>query len=113
MICSSLCRVPFIAVLLSWVWENSHSTWSTFRGLGQPRSSLSPAEPPLSFLAEFRSIPRCVFWNSNTTDSAAVCRLVRKPVAASPLRANAPALDFGHTIAIALWGHAVNVCPAH
>jgi len=27
--------VPFIAVLLSWVWENSHSTWSSFRGLGQ------------------------------------------------------------------------------
>jgi hypothetical protein len=35
MICSSLCRVPFIAVLLSWVGENSHSSWSSFRGLGQ------------------------------------------------------------------------------
>jgi hypothetical protein len=35
MICSSLCRVPFIAVLLSWVWENSHSRRSSFRGLGQ------------------------------------------------------------------------------
>jgi hypothetical protein len=27
--------VPFIAVLLSWGWENSHSRWSSFRGLGQ------------------------------------------------------------------------------
>jgi hypothetical protein len=35
MICSSLCRVPFIAFLLSWVWRNSHSRWSSFRGLGQ------------------------------------------------------------------------------
>ena len=35
MICSSLCRVPFIAVLLSWVWENSHSRRSSFRGLRQ------------------------------------------------------------------------------
>ena len=35
MICSSLCRVPFIAVLLSGVGENSHSRWSSFRGLGQ------------------------------------------------------------------------------
>src|SRR5207237_3298672 len=33
MICSSLCRVPFMAVLLSWVWENSHSRRSSFRGL--------------------------------------------------------------------------------
>src|SRR5207248_312256 len=32
---SSLCRVPFIAVLLSWVWENSHSRRSSFRGLRQ------------------------------------------------------------------------------
>src|ERR1700757_4415020 len=35
MICSSLCRVPFIPVLLSWVAENSHSRWSSFWGLGQ------------------------------------------------------------------------------
>ncbi len=35
MICSSLCRVPFIAVSSSWVAENSHSRWSSFRGLGQ------------------------------------------------------------------------------
>jgi len=34
-ICSSLCRVPFTAVLLSWIWENSHSRRSSFRGLGQ------------------------------------------------------------------------------
>ena len=34
MICSSLCRVPFIAVSSSWVAENSHSRWSSFRGLG-------------------------------------------------------------------------------
>jgi alpha-L-arabinofuranosidase len=40
MICSSLCRVPFIAVLLSWVWENSHFTWSSFWGLGQDREVL-------------------------------------------------------------------------
>src|SRR5438270_10120209 len=36
MICSSLCRVPFMAVLLSWVWENSHSRRSSFRGLRHP-----------------------------------------------------------------------------
>ena len=41
MICSSLCRVPFIAVLLSWVGENSHSTWSSFWGLGQFRHTPS------------------------------------------------------------------------
>src|SRR5260370_5685422 len=35
MICSSLCRVPFMAVLLSWVWENSHSRRSSFRELRQ------------------------------------------------------------------------------
>jgi hypothetical protein len=35
MICSSLCRVPFMVVLLSWVWENSHCRWISFRGLGQ------------------------------------------------------------------------------
>src|SRR5439155_18920865 len=35
MICSSLCRVPFMPVLLSWVWENSHSRRSSFRGLRQ------------------------------------------------------------------------------
>jgi len=34
MICSSLCRVPFVAVLLSWVWDNSHCRWPSFRGLG-------------------------------------------------------------------------------
>src|SRR5947208_8993858 len=38
MICSSLCRVPFIAVLLSWVWENSHSRRSSFRGLRHPQT---------------------------------------------------------------------------
>src|SRR5437899_8829347 len=38
MICSSLCRVPFMAVLLSWVWENSHSRRSSFRGLRQYQS---------------------------------------------------------------------------
>src|SRR5207249_1012373 len=38
MICSSLCRVPFMAVLLSWVWENSHSRRSSFRGLRQDAS---------------------------------------------------------------------------
>jgi hypothetical protein len=32
MICSSLGRVPFLPVLLSWVWENSHSRRSVFRG---------------------------------------------------------------------------------
>ena len=41
MICSSLCRVPFIAVLLSWVWENSHSRWSSFRGLGHELREIS------------------------------------------------------------------------
>src|SRR5207302_7030535 len=41
MICSSLCRVPFIAVLLSWVWENSHSRRSSFRGLRQNQHSHS------------------------------------------------------------------------
>src|SRR6185312_13554212 len=35
MICSSLCRVPFICVSPSWVWRNSHSTWHTFRVLDQ------------------------------------------------------------------------------
>jgi hypothetical protein len=28
----SLWRVPFTALLLSWVWRNSHSTWYVFRG---------------------------------------------------------------------------------
>src|SRR5438874_263439 len=40
MICSSLCRVPFMAVLLSWVWENSHSRRSSFRGLGQNQTGI-------------------------------------------------------------------------
>lgn len=40
MICSSLCRVPFIAVLLSWVWEKSHCRWISFRGLGQVHRTL-------------------------------------------------------------------------
>src|ERR1035437_2025578 len=42
MICSSLCRVPFIAVLLSWVGENSHSRRSSFRGLGHLRGGENP-----------------------------------------------------------------------
>src|ERR1700746_3683524 len=51
MICSSLCWVPFIAVLLSWVWENSHCRWLSFRGLGQVHT-----EPPivLRFLHQSR-----------------------------------------------------------
>src|SRR5438552_16228423 len=47
MICSSLCRVPFMAVLLSWVWENSHSRRSSFRGLRQ----LDRADELYSFFA--------------------------------------------------------------
>src|SRR2546428_12208090 len=47
MICSSLCRVPFMAVLLSWVWENSHSRRSSFRGLRQ-RPSHAEIWPRLS-----------------------------------------------------------------
>src|SRR6185295_6617533 len=35
MICSSLCRVPFTALLLSSVGRNSHSTWHCFWGLRQ------------------------------------------------------------------------------
>ena len=50
MICSSLCRVPFIAVLLSWVGENSHSRRSSFRGLGQ---EAGPKQPNLSRLTVF------------------------------------------------------------
>ena len=46
MICSSLCRVPFIAVLLSWVGENSHSRRSSFRGLGQLKASYSDTGRP-------------------------------------------------------------------
>ena len=40
MICSSLCRVPFITFLLSCVWENSHSRRSSFRGLGQTQNEI-------------------------------------------------------------------------
>src|SRR5438477_973758 len=45
MICSSLCRVPFMAVLLSWVWENSHSRRSSFRGLRQNVTPRWPEAP--------------------------------------------------------------------
>src|SRR5438477_10950054 len=43
MICSSLCRVPFMPVLLAWVWENSHSRRSSFRGLRQKYRLRIPA----------------------------------------------------------------------
>src|SRR5262252_1557759 len=56
MICSSLCRVPFTALLLSaqnvtlaitasvttLVQENSHSRWSSFWGLGQGQLVIEP-----------------------------------------------------------------------
>src|SRR5205814_10717034 len=46
MICSSLCRVPFIVVLLAWVWKNSHSRWSSFRGLRQNNDHYRSRLPP-------------------------------------------------------------------
>jgi hypothetical protein len=54
MICSSLCRVVFTAVLLSWVWENSHSRRYSFRGLGDNGSSLNV--PPAIGMTPLSSI---------------------------------------------------------
>src|ERR1700730_4163905 len=45
MICSSLCRVPFIAVLLFCVWENSHSKRSSFWGLGHGNETYFSFQP--------------------------------------------------------------------
>src|SRR2546422_9433222 len=45
MICSSLCRVPFMAVSPSWVYATSHSTVNTFGGIDH----FACPRPPNSF----------------------------------------------------------------
>ena len=56
MICSSLCRVPFMAVLLSWVWENSHSKRSSFWGLLQIEVTQSLRFAVMSIASQLRAI---------------------------------------------------------
>src|SRR5437773_12133262 len=58
MICSSLCHVPFMAVLLSWVWENSHSRRSSFRGLGHPLARDNPHTQHSSTCSRGHAKPR-------------------------------------------------------